>query len=117
AARRLDLQALSYQAEDGIRDRNVTGVQTCALPISIVLVRLVACPCAVDGAVQRALGRPHTFRSPVSRPSSVRVAAISVGLLPLKIGRASRRESGHTPEDGVNNEKRHISSLHHEATH
>src|SRR5699024_11233818 len=25
-----------FQAEDGIRDRNVTGVQTCALPISIV---------------------------------------------------------------------------------
>src|SRR5699024_12226754 len=25
-----------YQAEDGIRDRNVTGVQTCALPISEV---------------------------------------------------------------------------------
>src|SRR5699024_11681377 len=24
------------QAEDGIRDRNVTGVQTCALPISII---------------------------------------------------------------------------------
>src|SRR5699024_11938023 len=24
------------QAEDGIRDRNVTGVQTCALPISMV---------------------------------------------------------------------------------
>src|SRR5207249_8523178 len=24
------------QAEDGIRDRNVTGVQTCALPICIV---------------------------------------------------------------------------------
>src|SRR5699024_11599677 len=24
-----------FQAEDGIRDRNVTGVQTCALPISI----------------------------------------------------------------------------------
>src|SRR5207249_8215418 len=23
-----------FQAEDGIRDRNVTGVQTCALPIS-----------------------------------------------------------------------------------
>src|SRR5699024_11676116 len=26
-----------FQAEDGIRDRNVTGVQTCALPISAVL--------------------------------------------------------------------------------
>src|SRR5699024_11761369 len=25
-----------FQAEDGIRDRNVTGVQTCALPISLV---------------------------------------------------------------------------------
>src|SRR5699024_11833890 len=26
-----------FQAEDGIRDRNVTGVQTCALPISSAL--------------------------------------------------------------------------------
>src|SRR5207249_8045267 len=40
---------------DGIRDRNVTGVQTCALPISIA-ARFVACAalgCAaatVDGA-------------------------------------------------------------------
>src|SRR5699024_11337978 len=25
----------SFQAEDGIRDRNVTGVQTCALPIYV----------------------------------------------------------------------------------
>src|SRR5699024_11916988 len=25
-----------FQAEDGIRDRNVTGVQTCALPISML---------------------------------------------------------------------------------
>src|SRR5699024_11834270 len=25
-----------FQAEDGIRDRNVTGVQTCALPIFVV---------------------------------------------------------------------------------
>src|SRR5699024_11776087 len=27
-----------FQAEDGIRDRNVTGVQTCALPISTVVL-------------------------------------------------------------------------------
>src|SRR5207249_8804178 len=27
-----------FQAEDGIRDRNVTGVQTCALPISLAVV-------------------------------------------------------------------------------
>src|SRR5207249_7138996 len=29
-----DLFFFFFQAEDGIRDRNVTGVQTCALPIS-----------------------------------------------------------------------------------
>src|SRR5699024_323771 len=29
-----------FQAEDGIRDRNVTGVQTCALPISGEFVSL-----------------------------------------------------------------------------
>src|SRR5699024_3327811 len=28
-----------FQAEDGIRDRNVTGVQTCALPIYCVELR------------------------------------------------------------------------------
>src|SRR5699024_9342584 len=31
-----------FQAEDGIRDRNVTGVQTCALPISSPSSRLRA---------------------------------------------------------------------------
>src|SRR6266850_4827137 len=30
-----------FQAEDGIRDYKVTGVQTCALPISAVLFRTV----------------------------------------------------------------------------
>src|SRR5699024_1383966 len=30
----LSLSIFFFQAEDGIRDRNVTGVQTCALPIS-----------------------------------------------------------------------------------
>src|SRR5699024_11265377 len=28
-----------FQAEDGIRDRNVTGVQTCALPISYLIYK------------------------------------------------------------------------------
>src|SRR5207249_6414023 len=30
-----------FQAEDGIRDRNVTGVQTCALPICPLLVTIL----------------------------------------------------------------------------
>src|SRR5699024_11486957 len=29
-----------FQAEDGIRDRNVTGVQTCALPILQLVLRV-----------------------------------------------------------------------------
>src|SRR5699024_11875319 len=33
-----------FQAEDGIRDRNVTGVQTCALPIYNVLFPAPLCP-------------------------------------------------------------------------
>src|SRR5438094_3709643 len=39
-----------FQAEDGIRDRTVTGVQTCALPISIILGALL-------------IGRPRIGRS------------------------------------------------------
>src|SRR5699024_11315204 len=43
-----------FQAEDGIRDRNVTGVQTCALPISLgALVGGVAE--AADDAIGRAM--------------------------------------------------------------
>src|SRR5699024_11938636 len=30
-----------FQAEDGIRDRNVTGVQTCALPILLCSSKLL----------------------------------------------------------------------------
>src|SRR5207248_3477419 len=32
-----------FQAEDGIRDRTVTGVQTCALPISGATIRCCSC--------------------------------------------------------------------------
>src|SRR5437868_3393200 len=38
-----------FQAQDGIRDRNVTGVQTCALPISTVITGL-ALPVSVLAA-------------------------------------------------------------------
>ena len=32
------LACVFFQAEDGIRDRDVTGVQTCALPIGTFLI-------------------------------------------------------------------------------
>src|SRR5699024_11969767 len=42
AARAFFFSALFFsQAEDGIRDRNVTGVQTCALPICKMLKRIL----------------------------------------------------------------------------
>src|SRR5699024_12011002 len=36
-----------FQAEDGIRDRNVTGVQTCALPISLLPRKIQRTPSLV----------------------------------------------------------------------
>src|SRR5207248_8628316 len=39
---RCGLVVFFFQAEDGIRDRTVTGVQTCALPILEVLTRVPA---------------------------------------------------------------------------
>src|SRR5207249_6444096 len=36
----LDLTFFFFQAEDGIRDRNVTGVQTCALPIYLPFMQM-----------------------------------------------------------------------------
>src|SRR2546423_738584 len=36
--RRAQLRCLFCQAEDGIRDKLVTGVQTCALPILVLFI-------------------------------------------------------------------------------
>src|SRR2546430_1577014 len=44
-----------FQAEDGIRDLTVTGVQTCALPISVHRVHAVA---VRDGEVVAEAGDP-----------------------------------------------------------
>src|SRR5438067_9655239 len=56
-----------FQAEDGIRDRNVTGVQTCALPIS------PPCPSAptANGSPPAAwTGRPACGKPPPGRKSA-----------------------------------------------
>src|SRR5256885_6588753 len=37
------LSCFFFQAEDGIRDYKVTGVQTCALPILFILLAAFAC--------------------------------------------------------------------------
>src|SRR5690606_39540975 len=50
-----------FQAEDGIRDFHVTGVQTCALPISIDIIPSVT----IKGAI-----RPKVTSKPLIRPIS-----------------------------------------------
>src|SRR5699024_11877392 len=42
-----------FQAEDGIRDRNVTGVQTCALPISMLDSPRSSSPISSTSALSR----------------------------------------------------------------
>src|SRR5699024_11673761 len=49
-----------FQAEDGIRDRNVTGVQTCALPISPTYSVLV--PAANSGYMEYVGGKLSILR-------------------------------------------------------
>src|SRR5699024_11392228 len=80
-----------FQAEDGIRDRNVTGVQTCALPISaptrtrVESARqgflLFATPCELFGSRYRS----HFFSRPkIGRASCRERVEISEGAVRLK---------------------------------
>src|SRR5256885_12209935 len=83
-----------FQAEDGIRDYKVTGVQTCALPISANAIAAsdvrrspglpATCPTLGTAAKSRAGARRLTSAGPDT------CAGSSVP----KIGRASCRERG-----------------------
>src|SRR5207249_6846247 len=61
-----------FQAEDGIRDRNVTGVQTCALPIyevptaeGLPISMVTVCPREAPSVIWAAgLSRPNSPRFP-----------------------------------------------------
>ena len=63
-----------FQAEDGIRDWSVTGVQTCALPISIELVIKDQLPIAQNDEIKVQLLAPHyTEDTPQLRSEERRV--------------------------------------------
>src|SRR5699024_11337684 len=47
-----------YQEEDGIRSRNVTGVQTCALPISLALLLMAEVDISILSMVPREYFHP-----------------------------------------------------------
>src|SRR5207248_5609746 len=74
-----------FQAEDGIRDRTVTGVQTCALPIfsGNILGRTQTATLYVHDGIE-------SFNTEGAYAASVLLAGVSFVM--LKIGRASCRE-------------------------
>src|SRR2546430_13465432 len=84
----LALCVVFFQAEDGIRDLTVTGVQTCALPISTAAI------CRTDNPGTR------RRRSPPAAGSSSAAARSDAGArrgAPRSYGRKSRSEE-HTSE-------------------
>src|SRR2546430_8825867 len=69
-----------FQAEDGIRDLTVTGVQTCALPISPPVAIAIASP----GSRARGAGTPAAMRATTGNragASSARTANPSIAEL------------------------------------
>src|SRR2546430_3787201 len=82
-----------FQAEDGIRDLTVTGVQTCALPISIS-----------DGQALRPLGRAEAVGADERRRPRARLAprrhrdALAADRRNADARRGQRRSEEHTSE-------------------
>src|SRR5690349_3754246 len=80
-----------FQAEDGIRGLYVTGVQTCALPIS----RLLAAARAARRPAAAPAQTPMAASVPAAAPAQEQPAAptpTKTSIAPTKIGRASCRE-------------------------
>src|SRR3712207_7815673 len=84
-----------FQAEDGIRDIGVTGVQTCALPISSAPIRFIT------GGISRTASKSGTIARRTNRPLAsvqIRIAMARESeegaIWPAEIGRASGRERG-----------------------
>src|SRR2546425_10421846 len=79
-----------FQAEDGIRDKLVTGVQTCALPISgrtLALGRVGGRPGGTRAAHpprRRVLGPHETARSPGARRRRAAPAPDDRGRKPVR---------------------------------
>src|SRR5690606_40497641 len=97
-----------FQAEDGIRDFHVTGVQTCALPISTsgtLRPEFRAAPSESRGSAGSFPGAaPRGSCSPphYAAPPGCTVVPPPPGRSPRQIGRASCREKGENSRGAVN---------------
>src|SRR5207253_11362415 len=106
--------AFFFQAEDGIRDGHVTGVQTCALPISVrTLGRWYDDEIRLDDADSALAGRRFTATF-TNEPIDLVLQRIALTLgLRVEIGRASCRERGEVSGNTVevkNQQKKHTKS-------
>src|SRR5690606_39359016 len=73
-----------FQAEDGIRDFHVTGVQTCALPISLPTVSARILPDAVRAFTQDNTGVTTRI---ITGPNSHLLSLLRTGDVDIVIGR------------------------------
>src|SRR5207249_7859888 len=87
------LCAFFFQAEDGIRDRNVTGVQTCALPISVTLSAMLALPLFAQDATRYAGPTDKGFLLPNGWTLSPAGDQVTLTDLPLNIIATPDRKS------------------------
>src|SRR3712207_8880774 len=84
-----------FQAEDGIRDIGVTGVQTCALPISFPVAGLVACLVALgSGTLGTVYQKRHGDRIPLVWGTAVQYAAAAAVLVAVAVARSEGRRGG-----------------------
>src|SRR6266540_1062220 len=88
----IDVLVFFFQAEDGIRDRDVTGVQTCALPISVDPAGAPITP-----GVDLPAGQPRLDAGPVD-DRLVGRGALGVGLAVLVREDQLRRRADHDPD-------------------
>src|SRR5690606_40626301 len=82
-------QFFFVQAEDGIRDFHVTGVQTCALPISVRTVTLGNRRIEVLYEAGEIAARVRALADEIAGANLERLLVV-----PVQIGRASCRERG-----------------------
>src|SRR5260370_16555236 len=62
-----------FQAEDGIRDSSVTGVQTCALPISTIFY-------TTDGSTPTTASTPYSGPITLGQSATVKAMAAASGM-------------------------------------
>src|SRR5438094_3063585 len=82
-----------FQAEDGIRDRTLTGVQTCALPISDCRLVMRETPHSGRGAREDQHEADEQSRAPTHAVSGARPVHSRGGLLHSLAARASSASS------------------------